>query len=107
MALALQSFTLLTTRQVEYYPPVDNSDEPWEPEDDPDESPDSESSVEWHSHVLNKFGLGKSTSEAKATIKAKISDALAALGPYARSMKPGKNWLIQRKSSPIKFLLCL
>jgi len=85
--------------KIEYYPPAENADETESSSSDSSDS-SSESSDEWHTNVLSKFGLGKA-SEKPATITAKISDALAALGPYARSMKPRKNWLIQRLSHPL------
>ncbi|KAJ7262786.1 PLC-like phosphodiesterase [Mycena haematopus] len=37
--------------------------------------------------------------------KAKISDELAALGYYARSMKPGKGWVTEKISDPLHVLI--
>lgn len=54
-------------------------------------SGDSESSQEWHTEVLSKL-IGRKRSTKNQPVQAKICDALAALGPYARSMKPGKGW---------------
>jgi len=56
-----------------------------------DSSTDSESSQEWHTQVLSKL-VGRKRSTKNRPVKAKISDTLAALGPYARSMKPEKDW---------------
>jgi len=54
-------------------------------------STDSESSQEWHNQVLSKL-VGRKRSAKNRPVPAKISDALAALGPYTRSMKPEKDW---------------
>lgn len=64
-----------------------------------DSSTDSESSQEWHTQVLSKL-VGRKHSTKDRPIKEKISDALAALGPYTRSMKPGKDWHIESLYSP-------
>lgn len=67
-------------------------------------STDSEASQEWHSQVLSKL-VGRKGSAKSRPAKAKISDALAALGPYARSMKPKKHWHTESMYLPaaIKF----
>lgn len=73
---------------MEYYRAI----RPEEPVDTSSESStDSESSQEWHSQVLSKL-VGRKRSVKNRPAAAKISDALAALGPYARSMKPGNDW---------------
>jgi len=64
-----------------------------------DSSTDSESSQEWHSQVLSRL-VGRKHSTKNRPAKAKISDALAALGPYARSMKPGRDWHIESMCLP-------
>ena len=64
-----------------------------------DSSADSESSQEWHSQVLSKL-VGRKRSAKNRPVKAKISDTLAALGPYARSMKPRKDWHIESMCFP-------
>lgn len=61
-----------------------------------DSSGDSESSQEWHTEVLSRF-VGKRRSTKDRSIKSKISDALASLGPYTRSMKPGQGWYTESK----------
>lgn len=65
-----------------------------------DSSTDSESSQEWHSQVLSRL-VGRKHSTKNQPAKAKISDALAALGPYARSMKPGRDWHIESMYPPV------
>jgi len=64
-----------------------------------DSSTDSESSQEWHSQVLSRL-VGRERSAKNRPAKAKISEALAALGPYARSMKPGRDWHIESMCLP-------
>jgi len=69
-----------------------------------DSSADSESSQEWHTEVLSKL-VGRKRSTNNQPVKAKISDPLAALGPYTRSMKPEKDWHTQSMHFPatVKF----
>jgi len=85
---------------VEYYPPKDGSDETEEQAETPS-SPSSEDSEEWHSHVLSTLDIEK----GDRSVKEKISDTLAALGPYARSMKPKKNWLVSETPYPVPILI--
>lgn len=59
-----------------------------------DSSGDSESSQEWHTEVLSRL-VGRKRSAKNPLMKAKISDSLAALGPYARSMKPWRGWHVE------------
>jgi phosphatidylinositol phospholipase C, delta len=74
---------LLMILKVEYYPPksegtgeaIDSSSSP-EPSSDEDEDKAAHPKLSKRDH-------------------AHISDSLAALGVYARSMKPPKNWLLQ------------
>lgn len=56
-----------------------------------DSSRDSESSQHRHTEALSKL-VGRKRSKKDRPIKAKISETLAALGPYTRSMKPIKGW---------------
>ncbi|KAJ7056622.1 PLC-like phosphodiesterase [Mycena amicta] len=78
---------------VEYYaPPVDGK--PVEDEDD-DPSPESSSAEEDGGMVIR---VSKSE-------KAKISEELAALGFYARSMKPAKGWFTETFADPLHLLI--
>jgi len=73
--------------QVEYYPAVAEKGE--------DSSSSSSSSS---SSDDDEDDPEDPTAIKDRHLKVKISDDLAALGLYARSMKPQKGWLSQRKS---------
>lgn len=75
---------------MEYYPAPAQGESAMDTSSDSSE--DSELSQEWHTEVLGKL-VGRKRSTKNRPIKAKISDALAALGPYVRSTKPEKDWL--------------
>jgi phosphatidylinositol phospholipase C delta len=81
----LYSGFLRPSPKVEYYPPTTTE---YEPESSSDPEHD-----EAETHSISSAGRKKDTEHAY------ISDALAALGCYARSMKPGKNWLQQGKAT--------
>ncbi|KAJ6602808.1 PLC-like phosphodiesterase [Mycena vulgaris] len=65
-------------------------------EDSSSSSSSSESELEEDGDIMVKVGKGE---------KAKISEELAALGFYARSMKPTKGWFTQKISDPLHVLI--
>ena len=69
---------------VEYYPPKTQDD-------------DSESSSSSSSSSSDEDDSAEAQ-QRKALQHARISEPLAELGFYARSMKPGKGWLMQGQS---------
>jgi phosphatidylinositol phospholipase C delta len=88
--------THLIRRQVEYYPPIAIGT--GENQDSPDSLHSSSSaSEEEKEEEEGHMGLWPHRNKNKA---AHISDELAELGYYARSMKPQKGWLHQGKCIP-------
>jgi hypothetical protein len=85
----------LKLSQVEYYPPPNPDDGPLEEEHHSE--PETEHTENWSTYIFNRLGFGKRAAHQADTVTAKISEVLASLGPYARSMKPSGNWLTQRK----------
>jgi phosphatidylinositol phospholipase C, delta len=85
--------------QVEYYPGKESGLGALEP----DESSSSLSPISSEDDLSTGGHPGAEDGETRVTQKrktgTKISDSLAGLGFYARSMKPGKNWLLQGMSS--------
>jgi phosphatidylinositol phospholipase C delta len=71
--------------KVEYYPPKTADGEA-------ESDPESSSDPECDENEVQSSGKRKDSEHAH------ISDALASLGFYARSMKPSKNWLHQGNS---------
>ncbi|KAJ7487289.1 PLC-like phosphodiesterase [Mycena galericulata] len=77
---------------VEYYaPPLQGTGV------EEDQNPSSESELEEED--------GDAMIRVSKTEKAKISDELAALGYYARSMKPAKGWLTEKITDPLHVLI--
>lgn len=73
--------------KVEYYPPKAT-----EMEEVVHSSSSSESSS-----LSSEDEEGHAISKKSKAIRSRISESLAALGVYARSMKPPKNWLDQSR----------
>ncbi|EIN04446.1 PLC-like phosphodiesterase [Punctularia strigosozonata HHB-11173 SS5] len=90
---------------VEYYPGKESSLVAREP----DESSSSLSPISSEDDLSTGAQSGAEDLETRAARKrksgTKIADSLAALGFYARSMKPGKNWLQRDISDPRHVLI--
>ncbi|KAL1703090.1 PLC-like phosphodiesterase [Schizophyllum commune] len=76
---------------VEYYPPKTQDDDSDSSSSSPSSSSDEDDSAE--------------AQQRKALQHARISEPLAELGFYARSMKPGKGWLMQELTDPKHILI--
>ncbi|KAF8882957.1 PLC-like phosphodiesterase [Infundibulicybe gibba] len=83
---------------VEYYPPPTSGldTEPYSSSSSSSSSSDEEE---------EKSGIWPRRKETSPNVTSRISEALADLGFYARSMKPRKNWLLQEIADPRHILI--
>ncbi|KAI0052834.1 PLC-like phosphodiesterase [Auriscalpium vulgare] len=92
---------------VEYYPaqtiPVSTEEDSSSKASDPSHSDSSEAEDDDKADEEERKTLDEE--KAKPQAPPKISDALASIGIYARSMKPSKNWLTEQLTYPAHVLI--
>ncbi|KDQ58129.1 hypothetical protein JAAARDRAFT_34942 [Jaapia argillacea MUCL 33604] len=97
---------------VEYYPPKPTVQSPGEPRQVvegavpiPEVEALEEEEVQEQDGEEESKKMAETHRAEKANLEGKIGEGLARLGVYARSMKPGKDWLNQRLDEPPHILI--